>query len=113
MTAHPAPRWTVGGAAPPRVVVVGGSGFYGRYLVRDLLDRTNARILVVSRRATHTVRRTDRVTPVDCDLSDRRRLVDVLRGSAAVVHCAGPFQRLPVGPFRAALEAGTHYGGSP
>jgi len=32
------------------VVVVGGTGFYGRYLVSDLLQRTTADVVVVARR---------------------------------------------------------------
>jgi hypothetical protein len=53
-----------------QVAVVGGSGFYGRYLVADLLRFTAARVLVVSRRAPQRLRPTDRVVPIACDLRD-------------------------------------------
>jgi hypothetical protein len=89
--------------------VVGGSGFYGRYLVADLLRFTGAQVLVASRRAPQRLRPTDRVVPIACDLRDPRALREAIRGSAAVVHCAGPFQHLPLEPLRAAIATGVHY----
>jgi Saccharopine dehydrogenase NADP binding domain len=89
--------------------VVGGSGFYGRYLVADLLRFTAAQVLVVSRRAPQQVRPTDRVVPIACDLRDPRALRDAIGGSTVVVHCAGPFQHLPLEPLRAAITTGVHY----
>jgi hypothetical protein len=44
-----------------RVAVVGGSGFYGRYLVADLLRSTSTQVLVISRRAPQRLHHTDRV----------------------------------------------------
>ncbi len=92
-----------------QVAVVGGSGFYGRYLVADLLRFTGVQVLVASRRAPQRLRRTDRVVPIACDLRNPRALREVIRGSAVVVHCAGPFQHLPLEPLRAAIATGVHY----
>jgi NAD(P)-dependent dehydrogenase (short-subunit alcohol dehydrogenase family) len=92
-----------------RIAVVGGGGFYGRYLVADLLRFTDAQVLVVSRRAPQRLRPTDRVVPVACDLRDPRALREAIRGSTVVVHCAGPFQPLPLEPLRAAIASGVHY----
>jgi NAD(P)-dependent dehydrogenase (short-subunit alcohol dehydrogenase family) len=91
-----------------RAAVVGGSGFHGRYLVADLLRFTGAQVLVASRRPQR-LRPTDRLVPIACDLRDPRALRDAIRGSAVVVHCAGPFQRLPLEPLRAAIATDVHY----
>jgi Saccharopine dehydrogenase NADP binding domain len=88
---------------------VGGSGFYGRYLVADLLRFTGAQVVVVSRRAPQRLRLTDRVAPIACDLRDPRALREAIRGSTVVVHCAGPFHYLPIEPLHAAIAAGVHY----
>ncbi len=92
-----------------RVAVVGGSGFYGRQLVADLLRFTGAQVLVVSRRAPQRLTPTDRVVPIACDLRAPRALREAIRGSAVVVHCAGPFQHLPLEPLQAAIATGVHY----
>lgn len=69
-----------------RVAVVGGSGFYGRHLVADLLRFTGAQVLVVSRRAPQRLTTTDRVVPIACDPRDPRALREAIRGSTVVVH---------------------------
>ncbi|HVX84314.1 MAG TPA: saccharopine dehydrogenase NADP-binding domain-containing protein [Phycisphaerae bacterium] len=92
-----------------RVLVVGGSGFYGTYLVKDLLEHTRASITVVSRRPKAVCPETGRVKLAVCDLKDLSRLTGLARGCDVVVHCAGPFQRLPLNPLRAALSAGRQY----
>lgn len=101
--------WPSGIGRGRQVAVVGGSGFYGRYLVADLLRFTAAQMLVISRRAPQRLRQTDRVVPIACDLRDPRSLGEAIGGSTVVVHCAGPFQHLPLEPLRAAITAGVHY----
>jgi Saccharopine dehydrogenase NADP binding domain len=92
-----------------RIAVVGGGGFYGRYLVADLLRFTDAEVLVASRHAPQRLRAGDRVAPVACDLRDPLALREAIRGSTVVVHCAGPFQQLPLEPLHAAIATGVHY----
>ncbi|MFE0258090.1 saccharopine dehydrogenase family protein [Streptomyces sp. NPDC059010] len=97
------------------IVVVGGSGFYGRYVVADLLRRPDVRVTVVSRRAPHPAFASDRVRWAAGDRDAPERLAELLGDAAAVVHCAGPFQALdgpgshPLGPLRAAVSAGVPY----
>jgi len=100
--------------AAPRVVVVGGTGFYGRYLVRDVLDHTDAEVTVVSRRPPSRGFGDPRVSHVAVDIADGAALVRAVAGAAVVANCAGPFQALagrpqPLGPLHAALEAGVPY----
>lgn len=102
-------------SATARVVVVGGSGFYGRYLVDDVLQHTAADVVVASRRAeSRASARHGRLRHVSVDHRDVDALVRVIDGAAVVVHCAGPFQRMPgrpmpLGPLRAALRTGVPY----
>jgi hypothetical protein len=101
------------------VVVVGGSGFYGRYLVEDLLRHTDASVLVVSRRPAastwfRSVAATGRVRAAVADHADLRRLTALVADARAVVHCAGPYQAMPggdppLGPVRAAIAARVAY----
>ncbi|WP_162467316.1 saccharopine dehydrogenase family protein [Streptomyces cavernae] len=96
-------------------MVVGGTGFYGRYLVEDLLRQPTVRVTVVARRAPQRRFASERVDWVPADLRDVGRLSESLKGAAAVVHCAGPFQSIdgedahPYGPLRAAILAGVPY----
>ncbi|MCZ0990834.1 NAD(P)H-binding protein [Streptomyces diastatochromogenes] len=70
------------------IVVVGGSGFYGRYVVADLLRRPDVRVTVVSRRPPHPAFASDRVRWVAGDRDAPERLGDLLGDAVAVVHCA-------------------------
>jgi saccharopine dehydrogenase-like NADP-dependent oxidoreductase len=91
------------------VVVVGGRGFYGCYLVADLLEFTDAEIVTVGRTSPGETVASPRVRAEVCDIGDVQGLTEVVRGAAAVCHCAGPFQRLPLHPLKAALTAGVPY----
>jgi hypothetical protein len=96
-------------------VVVGGSGFYGRYLVDDVLRHTAADVVVASRTSTGGTRaRHGRLRYAGVDHRDVSSLVRVFDGASVVVHCAGPFQDMPgrpmpLGPLRAALDTGVPY----
>ncbi|WP_331769899.1 saccharopine dehydrogenase NADP-binding domain-containing protein (plasmid) [Embleya sp. NBC_00888] len=99
----------------PRVVVVGGTGFYGRYVVDDLLRQPQVAVTVVARRRPAAAFDSPRVDWAIADHADVRSLARIVKGAAAVVHCAGPFQSMepggtpPWGPLRAALAAGVPY----
>ncbi|MEU8136332.1 saccharopine dehydrogenase family protein [Streptodolium elevatio] len=96
----------------PRVVVVGGSGFYGRYVVADLLRQPEVTVTVVSRRPPAPGFGSPRVDWVAADRTDGPRLAELFADAAAVVHCAGPFPAIgaqPWEPLRAALAARVPY----
>jgi hypothetical protein len=92
-----------------RIVVVGGNGFFGRYLVDDLLRHTDARIVAVGRRSPSGRHGDRRVEYESADLRDRPRLRRIVAGAALIIHCAGPFGRLPLEPLDVAIECGAHY----
>jgi saccharopine dehydrogenase-like NADP-dependent oxidoreductase len=93
---------------PPVVVIYGGSGFFGALLVRDLLANTRARIVIAGR--SQPKRPLDPcVAFARSDLNDFSSVEAALAGASVVVHCAGPYQTLPLNPLRAAIAAGAHY----
>ncbi len=91
------------------VLVVGGGGFYGRYLVRDILQNTEAEVIIASRHPPPIFADTGRVRTAVCDLNDLATLERLASASEIVVHCAGPFQPLPLKPLQAAINARVHY----
>ncbi|GGM54835.1 saccharopine dehydrogenase family protein [Dactylosporangium sucinum] len=94
---------------PKTVVVVGGTGFYGRYLVADVLRYTGADVVVVARRPARPAFADPRVRVVRADHADAAALRRIVTDAAALVHCAGPYQTLPLGPAIAAIDAGVPY----
>jgi hypothetical protein len=92
-----------------QVVVFGGHGFYGRYLVQDLLAQTGCSIVVAGRRPVLHGWPRDRVQARRCDVRDAEAVRQVVATADLVAHCAGPFQSLPLEPARAAARLGKPY----
>jgi hypothetical protein len=91
------------------IAVIGGSGFYGRYLVDDLLAHTGARVVVVNRSGRRRPGWGDRVSVRAANMFDHAALRRALDGVDIVAHAAGPFELLPLGPLALALELGLAY----
>lgn len=91
------------------VVVYGGSGFFGRLIVADLLENTDAQIVIASRRAATDKVVRQRVTFVRSDFSDLASVRATLTGASVVIHCAGPFQFQTPTLVRAAISSSVHY----
>src|SRR5512143_1080406 len=89
-------------------LVIGGGGFYGRYVVADLVRYTDADIIVASRNPP-SARQADRVRIAVCDVNDLATLEKLAANCAVLVHCAGPFQSLPLNPLHAAIQTGVNY----
>jgi hypothetical protein len=94
---------------PPTIVVYGGSGFFGRLVVNDLLGHTEARLVIASRRSPWHPMVNSRVAYVCSDLNDIASVRATLVGASVVVHCAGPYQFQDPTLVRAAIESGVHY----
>jgi hypothetical protein len=84
----------------PRVVVLGGSGCFGRLLVSDLANRVAATVIVVGRRRSRLedlVREVGesraRLAVAAADMLAPGSLEGILRPGDVVVDCAGPFWR--------------------
>lgn len=89
----------------PTVLVLGGSGFYGQYVVRDLLRTTNATIVIGSRRPQADVD-DPRVSVTVVDITDGEAVRRAARGADVIIHCAGPFTSLPLVPLDVAIDLG-------
>jgi len=76
-----------------RIVVVGASGFVGRYVVRELA-KTGAVIAAVCRHAEEAgylrpMGDVGQIALVDCDMTDAARLRPLLAGAEAVINATG------------------------
>lgn len=91
----------------PQILLLGGSGFYGRYLLADLLQHTTAQITVASR--TPSLEPSERVRTAVCDQNDFPRLKTLTAQHDLLIHCAGPYQYQPLNALQAAIETGCHY----
>src|SRR5947209_9417353 len=97
-----------------RVMVIGGTGGFGRRLVEGLVATTDLEVIIAARRldrarALAAALPPDRARAITLD----RKAVtaDLLRASGAsvVVDAAGPFQGADYRVARAAIAAGMHY----
>ena len=99
------------------VLVVGGTGYFGRLLAEDLLRFSGCGVIVASRRrekaealaAELAPSAPGRVRAAAADLDAPATLHAALEGAFAAVCAAGPFQSLPPSLLDACLERGVHY----
>lgn len=91
--------------ADGKVLVVGGTGHFGRLLVDDLLRFANCSLIVASR---HRLR-SDRFETVVADLHDPASLEAALSGVSIAICAAGPFQVLPTTLVEICLRRRVHY----
>jgi hypothetical protein len=95
----------------PRIVVFGGAGIFGRFVVKDLLERTRARIAIASRdpRDFGIGSSGGRVRFHICDARDRKATRALLRGARVAVNCTGPFQGMPLDLLESCIAERVHY----
>jgi hypothetical protein len=95
----------------PRVVVYGGSGFFGRLVVEDLLNHSDAHIVIASRRAIPIDfgPQQSRITIVESDANDRDSILATIDGATVVVCCSGPYQGHTLDLLLACIEKKIHY----
>ncbi len=95
----------------PRIVVYGGSGFFGRLLVKDLLKHSDADIAIASRNpgpvGHHPYE--SRVKFIISDINDYESVVTTVEGAKVAICCIGPFQGLTLNLLRACVEKKVHY----
>src|SRR5215510_604831 len=84
--------------ASRKVLVIGGSGFFGSLLVDDLRRHVDCELIVASRRGS-----------VEADLRDIASLERVLDGVRIAICAAGPYQSLPSTLPELCLQRGIHY----
>lgn len=90
----------------PKVVVYGGAGFFGRLVVKDLLENSHAEIIIVSRhpRAIEFRSFEARIRRVESDMKNHAAVLSTIEGAMVVVNCVGPFQGQSLNILRACME---------
>ena len=90
--------------AEHEVIVLGGTGFLGRRVVRKLQEHGHA-VAVGTRFPEKTAQLSDNwdrgVRPVQVDLSDQEALGRALRGARAVINCIGLYVETRTATFQA------------
>ena len=103
------------GTGPPRVLIAGGYGVFGRVFAREVLASLPVRVAIAGRdagrlaKACRALRAGDRVEPRVLDLHDRRAVAHASEDCFAVACAAGPFQTLDRELPRVVAEAGAHW----
>lgn len=90
----------------PKVVVYGGDGFFGHFVVEDLLRYSSAQIIVASRhpkaRSFHPFE--TRVRKLESDAQQYASVLSTIDGARVVVSCIGPYQGQSLNLLRACIE---------
>src|SRR5438132_2622323 len=99
----------------PRILIAGGYGVFGKHLARQLLNHTDAKLVLTGRDAAKAERARvelgalERTRTLQLDLVDPDALERAAAGCFAVACTAGPFQQLPRELPLAAVRAGAHW----
>lgn len=94
----------------PRIVVYGGNGFFGRFVVADLLQHTDADIAIASRtaRAINNLN-SPRVKMFESDVNDEKSVESVIENADLVVCCSGPYQGHSLTLLQTCIKLKIHY----
>ena len=102
-----------------KIAITGGTGFIGKHLARDLVQRGHEVILIARglyKRGSNSL--VEGATFIAMDANDTKKLGDVFSGCDAVAHCAGTsvedsvqtFRKLHVDGARSAVTAAEQAG---
>jgi hypothetical protein len=94
----------------PRIVILGGSGTFGR-LIAEQLARPDAQVIIAGRDATkgRAVAASLQAEFVRCDATNRASLLDTVSGAYLVINASGPFQARDYSIPQRCIESGCHY----
>ena len=90
----------------PKVVVYGGDGFFGHFVVEDLLRYSEAEVIVASRHPKDTAFHPfdTRVHKAVSDVNDYDSVLSTIEGAEVIVSCIGPYQNQSLNLLRACIE---------
>ena len=97
------------------VLILGGYGLAGRMVVKGLLEKSEASLLVNGRNAeklNHIIDQTgkhSRITPAVFDAMDAARLKSACAEANLVINCIGPYSITGYDIAKTVLETSTHY----
>ena len=101
-----------------KTAITGGTGFIGRHLARDLIERGHEVVVIARGLYTRNTQPIEGATFVAVDANNTEKLQEAFAGCDAVAHCAGTsvedgkqtFQQLHVEGTRSAMTAAEHAG---
>ena len=96
-----------------KIAITGGTGFIGRHLARDLIERGHQVIVIARGQYSRSTQPVEGAEVVSLDINETARLREIFQGCNAVAHCAGTsvedgaqtFQQLHVEGTRSAVKA--------
>lgn len=108
-TGRPGNQW--------KILVVGASGYFGKLLVTELLEQTQASLFLAGRHVEHLAKmiselgrnESRRLQSVYVDLHDAQSCHVAVQGMDIVICTAGPYQNMPLYLARTTLGQGSHY----
>ncbi len=97
-----------------RILVAGGYGVFGSLLAAELLETTEAHLVLAGRNRRQGERvaaelGTERTEAIELDLGDVESVARAAEGCFAIACAAGPFQGLPRDLPLAAIRSGAHW----
>ena len=97
-----------------RILVAGGYGVFGRLLAAELLETTDARLVLAGRNRRQAERAaaelgSERTEAIELDLRDVESVARAAEGCFAIACAAGPFQGLARDLPLAAIRSGAHW----
>jgi NAD(P)-dependent dehydrogenase (short-subunit alcohol dehydrogenase family) len=94
----------------PRIVILGGSGTFGR-LIADQLAGCGAEVFIAGRDAIkgRATAESLKVRFVRCDARNRASLNEAISGAFLLINASGPFQAMDYSIAQASIEHGCHY----
>lgn len=96
-----------------RIVVLGGCGDMGSFVVKDLLEFSDAQVVIADYRLENARKLASslggRAQAAFVDANSQDSLVGVLSGADAAVGCIGPFYRFAPNMVKAAVQARVNY----
>ena len=101
-----------------KIAITGGTGFIGRHLARDLIERGHEVTIIARGKYSRNNQPVPGANFVALDINETNKLKDAFRGCDAVAHCAGTsvedgkqtFHKLHVEGTRSAVKAAEEAG---
>ncbi|KAF9993755.1 hypothetical protein BGZ65_010685, partial [Modicella reniformis] len=86
--------------ATTKCLVTGGNGFLGRWIVQDLIQRTDYSITILDIFIPANAQSTDRITYITGDITDANAVRTALQGHDICLHVASPPHHFPPEKFK-------------
>ncbi|KAF9437092.1 erg26, C-3 sterol dehydrogenase [Entomortierella beljakovae] len=90
-----------------KCLVTGGNGFLGRWIVAELIKRTDYSITILDIFIPANAQQTDRISYITGDITDKESVRNALKGHDICMHVASPPHHFPAEKFKRINIEGT------